>query len=114
MWNEPIPAKWYGQPLSGESYMRYFRPAYTAIRRSRRRSRCHRRAGPTGDLHWSANDRAWLQQLYDAGLAQYGTDIAVGVHYGWAKRADDHCCHNLAAGTTSHSLLDMWRNTGAS
>jgi hypothetical protein len=40
-----------------------------------------------------------LQQLYNAGLAQYGTDIAVGIHpYGWANAPDERCCHNPSRG----------------
>lgn len=101
VWNEPnLQREWYGQPLSGESYLRYFRPAYTAIRQfSPEITIITAAPAPTGDSHWSANDRTWLQQLYDAGLAQYGTDIAVGVHpYGWANAPDDRCCHNPARG----------------
>ncbi len=101
VWNEPnLQREWYGQPLTGESYMRYFRPAYTAIRQfSPDITIVSAAPAPTGDSHWSTNDRAWLQQLYDAGLAQYGADIAVGMHpYGWANAPDDRCCHNPARG----------------
>jgi hypothetical protein len=101
VWNEPnLQREWHGQPLTGESYLRYFRPAYTAIRQfSPDITIVSAGPAPTGDAHWSANDRTWLQQLYDAGLAQYGTDIAVGIHpYGWANAPDDRCCHNPPRG----------------
>jgi hypothetical protein len=46
------------------------------------------------------NDRDWLQQLYDNGLAKYGDDVAIGVHpYGWANPPDAVCC-KAQAGVT--------------
>ncbi len=95
VWNEPnLQREWYGQPLSGESYMRYFRPAFSAIREfSPHITIITAAPAPTGDSQWSTNDRTWLQQLYNAGLAQYAADIAVGVHpYGWANPPDARCC----------------------
>lgn len=101
VWNEPnLQREWYGQPLTGESYMRYFRPAYTAIRQfSPQIVIITAGPAPTGDSHWSTNDRTWLQQLYNAGLAQYGADMVVGIHpYGWANPPDARCCHNPGRG----------------
>ncbi len=101
VWNEPnLQREWYGQPLTGESYMRYFRPAYTAIRQfSPQTVIITAGPAPTGDSHWSTNDRTWLQQLYNVGLAQYGADVAVGIHpYGWANPPDARCCHNPSRG----------------
>ncbi|HVO69399.1 MAG TPA: hypothetical protein VMT24_05100, partial [Aggregatilineaceae bacterium] len=54
---------------------------------------------PTGDSQGSTNDRTWLQQLYDDGLAQHGPDVVIGVHpYGWANPPDARCCANPSHG----------------
>jgi hypothetical protein len=101
VWNEPnLQREWYGHPLTGEEYMRYFRPAYDAIRRVSPNIVVITAApAPTGDSQWSTNDRTWLQQLYNAGLASYGSDVAVGVHpYGWANPPDARCCPSTAHG----------------
>ncbi len=86
--------------MSGDEYMRYFRPAYDAIRAySPDIAIITAGPAPTGDSDGSINDRNWLQQLYNAGLAAYGTDIAVGIHpYGWANAPDARCCANPSRG----------------
>ncbi|MBN2303802.1 MAG: hypothetical protein JXQ72_04965 [Anaerolineae bacterium] len=95
IWNEPnLEREWWGYPMTGEDYMRYFRPAYEAAR-AYAPEIVVVTAGPapTGDSEWSTNDRVWLQGLYDAGLAQYGANVAVGIHpYAWANAPDARCC----------------------
>ena len=101
IWNEPnLRREWHNHTLSGDEYMRYFRPAYSTIR-SYSPDIAIITAGPapTGDSDGSINDRNWLQQLYNAGLAAYGTDIVLGVHpYGWANAPDARCCANPSRG----------------
>jgi hypothetical protein len=101
VWNEPnLKREWHNHPLTGDDYMRYFRPAYDAIRQfSPAITIITAAPAPTGDSQGSTNDRNWLQQLYGAGLAQYGQDVAVGVHpYGWANPPDARCCANPSRG----------------
>lgn len=101
LWNEPnLQREWYGHPLTGGEYMRYFAPAYTAVRAfSPAITVITAAPAPTGDSSESTNDRTWLQQLYNAGLARYGADVAVGVHpYGWANAPEARCCANPSRG----------------
>ncbi len=95
VWNEPnLMREWYGHSLTGSDYMRYFRTAYNAIRQfSPNITIITAAPAPTGDSQYSTNDRTWMQQLYNEGLAQYGNDVAVGIHpYGWANAPDSRCC----------------------
>lgn len=105
VWNEPnLEREWYGHPLTGEEYMRYFRPAHSAIR-AFSPSIVVITAGPapTGNSHWSTDDREWLRGLYNAGLARFGADVAVGIHpYGWANPPDARCCANPGRGWDDH------------
>lgn len=101
IWNEPnLRREWYGHPLTGGEYMRYFAPAYTAVRAfSPAVTVITAAPAPTGDSPESTNDRTWLQQLYNAGLARYGADIVVGIHpYGWANAPEARCCPNPSRG----------------
>lgn len=95
VWNEPnLEREWYGNPITGGDYMRYFGPAYDAIKQFAPSITVITAApAPTGDSVWSTNDRNWLQQMYDAGLAAYGASVAVGIHpYGWANAPSARCC----------------------
>ncbi|MCD4685751.1 MAG: hypothetical protein K8S97_07430 [Anaerolineae bacterium] len=95
VWNEPnLQREWYAHPITGAEYMRYFAPAYNVIRTySPAITIITAAPAPTGDSAASTNDRIWLQQLYNAGLAGYGGNIAVGIHpYGWANASDARCC----------------------
>jgi hypothetical protein len=76
--------------------MRYFRPAYDAIRAfSPLITIITAAPAPTGDSAWSTDDRAWFKGMYNAGLAGYGADVAVGIHpYGWGNAPDMRCCPN--------------------
>jgi hypothetical protein len=101
VWNEPnLQREWYGHPLTGSEYMRYFRPAFDAIRAySADITVITAAPAPTGDGEASSNDRTWLQQLYDGGLAQYGQNVVVGIHpYGWANAPDARCCASPSLG----------------
>lgn len=101
IWNEPnLEREWRGRPLTGGDYMRYFGPAYQAVRQfSNTIVVITAGPAPTDNLGFSTNDRTWLQQLYGAGLARYGNDVAVGVHpYGWANAPDARCCANPSRG----------------
>jgi polysaccharide biosynthesis protein PslG len=95
VWNEPnLVREWTGRPLGGAEYMRYFDPAYDAIRAfSSTISIVTAAPAPTGNSDGSADDRTYLQQMYNAGLAAY-TDVAVGFHpYSWGNSPDAHCCN---------------------
>ncbi len=107
VWNEPnLRREWQGQPLNGGSYMRYFEPAYRALRaysdrmlvdpkKPRPRPLIVVTAGlaPTGTSDFSVDDRAYLQQMYDAGLGRY-RDVMIGVHpYSWGNPPDARCCN---------------------
>lgn len=101
VWNEPnLQREWYGYPITGTAYMQYFRPAFDAIYQYSPDIVVITAApAPTGDSAWSTDDRRWLQQLYDAGLASYGQNVAVGIHpYGWANPPEARCCANPSRG----------------
>ncbi len=94
IWNEPNlrDREWDGVPLDGSTYMRYFIAGYNAIK-AIDPSIIVVTAGlaPVGDLDGAVSDRRFLQQMYDAGLAQY--DAKIGVHpYGWGNSPDERCC----------------------
>lgn len=95
VWNEPNlrDREWDAVEMSGASYMQYLIPAYNAIK-AVDPNIVVITAGlaPVGDVDGAMSDRQFLQQMYDAGLAQYA-DIRIGVHpYGWANAPDERCC----------------------
>jgi len=94
VWNEPnLGREWTGQPLTGASYMQYFRPTYDAVK-AYNSDIMVITAGlaPTGETPTSRDDRTYLREMYNAGLANY-TGIAVGAHpYGWGNPPDARCC----------------------
>jgi hypothetical protein len=103
LWNEPnLAREWRDASLTGAAYMSLFRPAYLAVVEAQRQQPATHRimvitAGPaptfTNPDGSSVDDRTWLAQLYAAGLASLGEDIAVGVHpYGWANPPEATCC----------------------
>jgi polysaccharide biosynthesis protein PslG len=99
VWNEPnLKREWTGgQALSGAAYMDLFRPAYNAIRAySPNITIITAGLAPTGNTpNISVNDRDYLQQMYNAGLAQY-QDVVVGIHpYSWGNPPDFVCCNNI-------------------
>ncbi|MBC7813502.1 MAG: cellulase family glycosylhydrolase [Burkholderiales bacterium] len=94
VWNEPnLDREWIGQPINGGRYMDYFRPAYDAIRAySPTIAIVTAGLAPTSNSAGTVDDRTFLQQMYNAGLANY-SDVAVGIHpYGWGNSPDARCC----------------------
>ncbi len=99
IWNEPnLLREWTGAPMNGAEYMRLFDAGYQAITTWSRDNNHPIRVvtaglAPTGNSEWSVDDRVFLQQMYQAGLARY-SDVAVGIHpYGWGNAPDTHCCN---------------------
>jgi polysaccharide biosynthesis protein PslG len=107
IWNEPnLIREWRGKAIGGAEYMKLFNAVYPTIVAEQQAqpdqfNPNHRitvlTAGPAPTITSAdgstMNDRDWLQQLYDNGLAKYGDDVAVGVHpYGWANPPDSVCC----------------------
>jgi hypothetical protein len=95
VWNEPnLQREWQGTlPFNGAGYMRLFTPSYQAIKAANP-SVIVITAGlaPTGNNPGSRDDREYLREMYNNGLAQYA-DVAIGVHpYGWANAPDSQCC----------------------
>lgn len=98
VWNEPnLIREWRGAPINGTQYMQLFAPAYSVIadwRQANGHSIQIITAGlaPTGDSPYSVDDRHYLEQMYNAGLANY-PDVAIGIHpYAWGNAPDTRCC----------------------
>ncbi|MCK6578214.1 MAG: hypothetical protein L6Q98_08945 [Anaerolineae bacterium] len=95
VWNEPnLQPEWTGAlPFDGSGYMRLFVSAYSAIRAlSPTIAIVTAGLAPTGDGAGSRDDRAFLREMYAAGLGNY-QDIAVGIHpYSWSNAPDATCC----------------------
>ncbi len=96
IWNEPnLRREWNTAllPFSGAGYMQLFTPAYNAIRAYRPDLQIITAGlAPTTTSDFSVDDRAYLRQMYDAGLGSY-TDVSIGVHpYGWGNPPDARCC----------------------
>ncbi|MFN8373941.1 MAG: hypothetical protein U0694_13825 [Anaerolineae bacterium] len=95
IWNEPnLIREWGGQSMDGATYMRYFAAAYQAIRAANPTIPIVTAAlAPTGDSPDSRDDRAYLQEMYAAGLGSYH-DIYVGAHpFSWGNAPDAVCCN---------------------
>ena len=96
IWNEPnLAREWTGQEISGQKYMEHFRVAYDAIKAiDPTITIITAGLAPVGDVQGQVSDRVFLQQMYDAGLANY-PDVKVGIHpYGWGNPPDETCCQN--------------------
>lgn len=99
IWNEPNTVReWSGAPLSAPDYLTLLSGSYVAIKAEESRYIVVSAGlAPTGvnDGVNAIDDRVYLRQMYDAGLARV-TD-AVGVHpYGWANPSDLRCCSDPA------------------
>jgi polysaccharide biosynthesis protein PslG len=107
IWNEPnLSREWQGHPLTGQSYMEYFVPAYNVARQYADTMAVDPRFPRNYPLYvitaglaptqgeGAADDRTYLQQMYAAGLAQYTNEnTAIGAHpYGWGNPPDATCC----------------------
>lgn len=99
IWNEPnLIREWRGVlPFNGAGYMQLFRPAYDAIKAIAPQIQILTGGlAPTGNTEGSVDDRTYLQQMYDNGLAQY-TDVSIGIHpYSWGNPPDFVCCDAIA------------------
>ena len=110
IWNEPnLLREWTGRPINGAEYVRYFRAAREEINtysnrmladtsQPRQKPVIVLTAGlaPTGNSPWSVDDRTYLRQMYDAGLAGLD-DVQLGAHpFGWGNPPDDRCCNAIA------------------
>lgn len=101
VWNEPnLKREWTGAPMNGREYMRYFDAAYRAIttwsqQNSHPITVVTAGLAPTGNSEWSVDDRVFLQQMYQAGLANY-QGVAIGIHpYAWGNAPSERCCNNV-------------------
>lgn len=99
IWNEPnIDHDWSNAALNGATYMKYFDAAYTAVRSKSAITLVTAGLAPTADGNGSADDRRFLQEMYNAGLKNY-KNVAVGIHpYGWANSPDARCCEKSDLG----------------
>jgi hypothetical protein len=97
IWNEPnLIREWQGSlDFSGAGYMRLFGPAYQAVRAvSADIPVITAGLAPVGEVPGARDDRAFLREMYAAGLRGYSDpNVAVGVHpYGWGNAPDATCC----------------------
>ncbi len=96
VWNEPnLLREWNtdNYAFTGSGYMQLFDSAYNTIRAySEDIVIVTAGLAPTGDSAVSVQDRRYLRQMYNAGLANYD-NVAIGVHpYGWANSPNEICC----------------------
>ena len=99
IWNEPnLKREWTGyRAMDGGAYMELFRVGYDAVRAySPSITVITAGLAPTGNAtNISVNDRTFLQQMYNAGLARYA-DVVIGIHpYSWGNSPDLLCCDNV-------------------
>ena len=99
IWNEPnLKREWTGQhAFNGAGYMELFRAGYNAVRAySPNITVITAGLAPTGNSqNVSVNDRSFLRQMYQAGLASY-PDVVIGIHpYSWGNPPDFVCCNNV-------------------
>lgn len=99
IWNEPnLKREWTGDlAFNGAGYMELFRVGYDAVRAySPNITVITAGLAPTGNSeNISVDDRAFLQQMYQEGLAGYH-DIAIGIHpYSWGNPPDFVCCNHV-------------------
>jgi polysaccharide biosynthesis protein PslG len=95
IWNEPnLEREWTGAlPHNGAAYMDLFRVGYDTIR-ARYPDMVIISAGlaPVGAVPGAVDDRQFLQQMYNAGLANY-RDVKIGAHpFSWGNAPDATCC----------------------
>jgi polysaccharide biosynthesis protein PslG len=100
IWNEPnLSREWTGGlNWSGAGYMELFRPSYDAIRAINPNIAVVTAGLAPTNASGAIDDRLFLQQMYDAGLADpHYQNIAIGIHpYGWGNPPDSRCCDNIA------------------
>jgi LysM repeat protein len=96
VWSEPnIRREWSGRPLSAASYVELLRLGYTALKKvDPALIVVSAGPAPTGfnDGVNAIDDRVFMRQAYQAGLASYSD--AIGAHpNGWANPPDSTCCN---------------------
>jgi hypothetical protein len=97
IWNEPnLQREWFGKPLNGAEYMSLFDTVYSTVRAGSNPGMILVTAAPapTGinDGVSAISDRQFLQQMYNAGLANYDSNVKLGVHpYGWGNAPSATC-----------------------
>ena len=95
VWNEPnLMREWTGTlPFNGGGYMQLFAPVYEQIlSQAPQISVLTAGLAPTDTTDVSVNDRDFLWQMYDTGLANLD-NTAIGVHpFGWGNAPDAVCC----------------------
>ncbi len=94
VWNEPnLIREWHGKPMNGATYMQYFDAGYNAVRAFNPEIVVISAGlAPTADSDGTRNDRTFLREMYNAGLANY-SNVGIGIHpYGWANPPDARCC----------------------
>ena len=96
VWNEPnLNREWNTSvyPFTGSGYIQLFDSAYNTIRAySTDIIIVTAGLAPTGTSSASVQDRQYLRQMYNAGLANY-QNVAIGAHpYGWGNPPDVICC----------------------
>jgi hypothetical protein len=101
VWNEPnLDREWTGTyDMTGAEYMRLFEPSYQRIRDySPDIVVISAGLAPTLTSDGTLDDRTFLRQMYEAGLANY-QNVAIGVHpYGWGNPPDVICCDEASRG----------------
>lgn len=105
VWNEPnLRREWNGGTLAGAEYVEFLAGAYETIKREDARILVISAGlGPTGvnDGSTAIDDRVYLRQMYEAGIANYAD--AIGIHpYGWANPPWARCCGD-SGGVPSHN-----------
>jgi hypothetical protein len=126
VWNEPnLIREWQGRPLTGGEYMRYFTPAYQAINAYSDRMKTDPKeprstpiivvtAGlaPTSTSDFSTDDRAYLQQMYSAGLGNFRDNVAIGSHpFPWGNPPDVRCCNAVDGQSWDDNPVFFFANT---
>jgi serine/threonine protein kinase len=95
IWNEPnLRREWSGAlSFDGAGYMKLFLPAYKRIRQfSPDMLIITAGLAPASKTDVSADDRAYLRQMFKAGLSDI-SDVMIGIHpYGWGNPPDARCC----------------------
>ncbi len=107
IWNEPnLGREWRGAPLSGSEYVRLLAGAYQTVKSAYPEGNIvvvSAGLAPTGinDGINAVDDRSYLRQMYQAGLANYAD--AIGIHpYSWGNPPWTRCCGDWG-GAPSHN-----------
>ncbi|NLH08756.1 MAG: LysM peptidoglycan-binding domain-containing protein [Chloroflexi bacterium] len=104
IWNEPnLRREWNGAPLNGAEYVRLLAGANEIIKRTYPEgnvivvSAGLAPTGVTSDI--AVDDRLYLRQMYEAGLAQHAD--AIGIHpYSWGNPPWTRCCGDWGGAPT--------------